>query len=326
MAKKVCAAVKHYDEHTEALFRPIWAYAEEVLDFPIVDALESWEESLTGSTRRNSKDSLLTAAIAAGAISYQDGAFVGQLNAGISRELREMGATFSKWSKSFKIEQTNLPIDVRQAIAAANVKNRELHLGLIALLTVIGSNVEKSDTDINTTAAAMVIDQNVVTQLAKTVPPSVVVPNVKLSVSDLADIKANVDDAIKKSVSTAARELAAAITKNELEGASIEKLRELINVHLARLRTRAKSIAERETAVFIAKERERLYKSIGVDSYIWQTRLDERVRAGHRILEGHQFSWDSPPVTNPATGDRNHPGEDYNCRCAPLPIIPTPDE
>ncbi len=325
MAKKVCAAVKHYDEHTEALFKPILAYAEDVLEFPIIDALENWEESLT-STRRNAKDSLLTAAIAAGAISYQDGAFTGQLNAGISRELREMGATFSKWSKSFKIEQTALPIEVRQSIAAATVKSRELHLGLVALLAVIGSNVEQADTDINTTAAAMVIDRDIVAQLTKTVPPAVVVPDVKLSIADLADIKANVDEAIKKSVSTAARDLATAITKNEIEGASIEKLRDLINVHLSKLRTRAKTIAERETAVFIAKERERLYKSIGVDSYIWQTRLDERVRADHRLLEGHQFTWDSPPVANRATGDKYHPGLGPNCRCAPLPILNLPNE
>jgi len=325
MAKRVCAGVKHYDEHTEALYRPILAYAEDVLEFPIVDALADWEDDLTNN-RRNANQSLLAGAIAAGIIVYHDGLFTGHFNAGTSRGLRELGAKFSKWTKSFKLDASALPIEIKQAVAVATVKSRELHAGLAALLLLIGSNVEHAETDINTTAAAMVIDRNVVEQLKKTVPTPVVVPDVKLSIADLADLKAQVDDAIKKTVAESARDIAAAIAKNELEGASITKLRELINVALERVRTRTKAIAERETALFIAKERERLYKSIGAESYIWQTRLDERVRPGHRVLEGHQFSWDSPPVTNHATGDRNNPGEDWNCRCCPLPLIPTPNE
>jgi len=325
MAKRVCAAVKHYDEHTAALLRPILDFTDDVFDLQIIDLLQDWEEGLT-NRRTNSNASALTAAIAAGSVVYQNGVFSGQFNAAISRELRALGAKFSKWSKSFKVESAELPVEVRQAVAVATIKSRELHTELAALLLLIGSNVEQADTDINTTASAMVIDRNVVEQLKKTVPQSIAVPDVKLSLDDLATLKANVDDAIKKSVSTAARDLAAAITKNELEGASIIKLRELVNVHLERLRTRAKGIAERETAIFIAKERERLYKSIGVDSYIWQTRLDERVRTDHRFLEGEQFTWDSPPIANRSTGDRYHPGCGPNCRCAPLPIVPIPNE
>jgi len=325
MAKLVCAAVKHYDEHTKAMLRPILDFTDEIFALPVIDVLADWEHDLT-TRRTNTNTSALTAAIAFGVIVYQDGIFTGQFNAGTSRELRELGAKFSKWGKSFKIEPAELPVEVRQSVAVATAKSRELHTELAALLMLIGGNVEQADTDINTTAAAMIIDRNVVDQMAKTMPPSIVVPNVKLSISDLATIKANVDDAIKKSVATAARDLSAAITKNELDGANLHDLRELINVHLERLNTRAKGIAERETALFIAKERERLYKSIGVDSYIWQTRLDERVREGHRVLEGEKFSWDSPPVTNPRTGDRNNPGEDHNCRCSPLPIVPISNE
>lgn len=325
MAKRVCAAVKHYDEHTAALLRPILDYTDEVFYLPIIDTLEDWEHRLT-RRRANAIASSLTAAIAAGAIVYQDGVFTGQFNAAISRELRAFGAKFSKAGRSFKIEPASLPIEIRQAIAVSTIKSRELHLELAALILLIAANVGQAETDINTTAAAMIIDRDIVEQLGKTVPANVVVPNVKLSIADLADLKANVDEAIKKSVATSARDLAEAITQNELEGANLHKLREIINVHLERLQTRAKSIAERETALFIAKERERLYKSIGVESYIWQTRLDERVRADHRILEGHQFTWDSPPVANRATGDRYNPGCGPNCRCAPLPIISTPND
>ena len=54
----------------------------------------------------------------------------------------------------------------------------------------------------------------------------------------------------------------------------------------------------------------------GIDRYMWQTSMDERVRPTHVDNEGKEFSWDAPP---PLTG---HPGEDIQCRCIALPIIP----
>lgn len=40
----------------------------------------------------------------------------------------------------------------------------------------------------------------------------------------------------------------------------------------------------------------------------------------HQELDGTEQSWDDPPVTN-EDGDRNHPGEDYQCRCVAYPIL-----
>jgi SPP1 gp7 family putative phage head morphogenesis protein len=66
-------------------------------------------------------------------------------------------------------------------------------------------------------------------------------------------------------------------------------------------------------------------KSAGVESYIWRTSLDERVRGdpdglypnavpSHFDREGKEFRWDSPP-------DGGHPGEDFQCRCTAEPVI-----
>jgi hypothetical protein len=41
------------------------------------------------------------------------------------------------------------------------------------------------------------------------------------------------------------------------------------------------------------------------------TSRDERVRSGHAALHGKVFRYDTPPVTNPRTGEVNHPGQDY---------------
>ena len=55
---------------------------------------------------------------------------------------------------------------------------------------------------------------------------------------------------------------------------------------------------------------------VGIEEYLWSTALDERVRPSHRIKNDVTYRWDSPP---PDTG---HPGEDVQCRCVGLAIIP----
>jgi SPP1 gp7 family putative phage head morphogenesis protein len=307
--KKVCAAVLHRDEHTDALFKPIYAYVEDVFEFPVIDILTDFGVDM----RRNAKETALTAAILAGVIYYHDGVFTGSFDAQTSKELRSYGAEFSKSRKAFRLASYDVPLGVRHAASVAKGKSEDLHKEIAAVLFLIAGNVEASETDINTTATAKIVDRDIVAQLKKTMPEGFTVPDVKLSIDELATLQAQVDEAIKKNVAEAALELAAQIEANRANGANLERLRELINIHFEKLKKRAKSIAEHQTALFIAKERERLYKSLGINSYIWQTRLDDRVRPDHRVLEGNQFSWDSPPVTNRATGAHNHPGEDFNC-------------
>jgi SPP1 gp7 family putative phage head morphogenesis protein len=57
---------------------------------------------------------------------------------------------------------------------------------------------------------------------------------------------------------------------------------------------------------------------IGVESYVWRTVGDERVRDTHDAVDGQTFSWADPP----AETDGNHPGEDYQCRCWAEPVLP----
>ena len=59
----------------------------------------------------------------------------------------------------------------------------------------------------------------------------------------------------------------------------------------------------------------------GVEEYIWTTSQDSRVRDSHKRLNNKKFRWDDPPVVDPKTGRRCHPGEDYGCRCIALPVF-----
>lgn len=57
----------------------------------------------------------------------------------------------------------------------------------------------------------------------------------------------------------------------------------------------------------------------GITQYTWSTSKDERVRDEHADLEGSVQSWDAPPPPG-------HPGQDYQCRCTAIPIMPGNDE
>lgn len=78
--------------------------------------------------------------------------------------------------------------------------------------------------------------------------------------------------------------------------------------------SRAELIARDQTLKLNGAITEMRQTNAGIDSYIWSTSQDERVREEHAVLEGQTFSWDSPP-------EPGHPGEDYQCRCVALPVI-----
>lgn len=55
-------------------------------------------------------------------------------------------------------------------------------------------------------------------------------------------------------------------------------------------------------------------RGAGFTHYQWSTARDERVRPTHMALEGEVFSWNEAPPPG-------HPGEDYQCRCAAVPVM-----
>lgn len=103
-------------------------------------------------------------------------------------------------------------------------------------------------------------------------------------------------------------------------GVRVEALRDLLaergNVSLGRAALIARDQTLKTNAA-IARAR---MQAAGVTSYRWSTSHDERVRQLHRILDGGAFEFDDPPVTA-RDGSTNNPGEDYQCRCIPIPII-----
>jgi len=55
--------------------------------------------------------------------------------------------------------------------------------------------------------------------------------------------------------------------------------------------------------------------TIGIESYVWSTSKDQRVRPDHADREGKEYRWDMPPSGGQA------PGKEIYCRCVALPVI-----
>lgn len=98
-------------------------------------------------------------------------------------------------------------------------------------------------------------------------------------------------------------------------GLRVEDLKKQLQERGSVSESRAELIARDQTLKVNGAITEIRQRSAGVDSYVWSTSLDERVREEHAALEGQTFSWSSPPSVG-------HPGQDYQCRCVAVPVIP----
>ena len=59
-------------------------------------------------------------------------------------------------------------------------------------------------------------------------------------------------------------------------------------------------------------------QALGVESFVWETSNDERVRESHAELQGETFRWDDPPEVD---GEIATPGSSINCRCNAAPDL-----
>lgn len=108
-------------------------------------------------------------------------------------------------------------------------------------------------------------------------------------------------------------------------GRRVEDLAEDIEARFGVSTSRARLIARDQVLKANSAMTQTRMTAAGVSRYRWSTSRDERVRPMHRELEGQIFNWSDPPITN-EKGDRNHPGEDINCRCVPVAVLDFEEE
>jgi SPP1 gp7 family putative phage head morphogenesis protein len=105
-------------------------------------------------------------------------------------------------------------------------------------------------------------------------------------------------------------------------GVHVNNLRKTIQERYEVTRSKAALLARDQTLKLNGQITRVRQTSAGVERYRWISSRDERVRPAHKALHGTVQRWDTPPVVDPKTGRTAHPGEDYQCRCVPVPELP----
>lgn len=125
-------------------------------------------------------------------------------------------------------------------------------------------------------------------------------------------------DLIQSLAETQLKDVKTIVQVNAQKGTLYSDVAKQIQKKFKVTENKAKLIARDQTSKFNGALNQARQQEIGMNTYIWQTSGDERVRPMHSELDGKVFSWDDPPVTN-ENGDTNHPNFDYNCRCIAVP-------
>jgi SPP1 gp7 family putative phage head morphogenesis protein len=164
------------------------------------------------------------------------------------------------------------------------------------------------------------VDRQAAEDLARVVPvPSTaVLPNARQLERDFIEQNTELIQLEQR----ARAEVREVITGPLREGIRVEEVRERIQERLGVVRSRAELIARDQTLKLYGQIQEARQTAAGIEEYTWSTSDDERVRSRHEELEGTTQRWDSPPIVDRKTGRRAHPGNDFQCRCAAIPILP----
>jgi len=102
-----------------------------------------------------------------------------------------------------------------------------------------------------------------------------------------------------------------------IAGESAAQLQARLKRQLEVADSRARLIARDQTSKLTSDLNRRRQEEAGVDSYIWRTSQDERVRARHRDLEGRQYRYGEPTGAEEGLP----PGQPIQCRCVAQGVV-----
>lgn len=270
--------------------------------------------------RKNDKTNLATA-ILAGRVVFHDGVFRGKFSASISKELKDLGGKFYPKQNAWRIDRMKLPVEVNQAITRIKTDMAEKVKKAIEHLDKIQAQ-EYTPVMMNTVAEGILDDLS--KQFEQTTADEIEIPMAMAGyIEDNLKTKynENMNLYIKGWTEESIVRLREKITENSMQGYRAEGMRQAIIDEYGVSERKAKFLARQETSLMVSKYREEHYKETGINFYQWSSSHDGRVRDSHKDLNGRIFSWNDPPIVDPVTGRRGHPGEDFGCRCVAVPVL-----
>ncbi len=129
-----------------------------------------------------------------------------------------------------------------------------------------------------------------------------------------------------------ALDVGAVLAETDVRDLHVNEIGKILSERFSVSEARGQFWARDQTLKLYARTQETRQRAAGARQYQWETVVDERVRgrpggrwannaSNHWVLHDTIQTWDLAPITNPNTGDRNHPGHDYQCRCSAYPLF-----
>lgn len=319
--------IKETTEDYEAMEKAIVDFFKKEIYIPALKILKIPKQQ---SVLKNSLDRLEDA-LRYGKISFFKGVFSGKFSAGVTNELKNLGAVWDRKTSTFRISKSNLPMSLRVLISTSETeylaKIAELDKSLqeivpekiadkLQVKKFFDSSLWKVEKDFNKSVGKITIAP----QLSKE-------QRSKIS----ADWEKNMQLFVKDFTEKEILKLRKNIQKNVFLGARYESAVGAIQKSYGVSENKAKFLARQETSLMMAKFKEVRYLDAGIKEYEWHNVAGSPlhpVRPRHKELgeaskKGVLYRFDRPPVTSAAGEPKreNNPGEDYNCRCFAIPVF-----
>lgn len=281
----------------------------------------------SSTTLKNAGDVEYTAIIAAlnrGTITYNMGRFSGTFNAALSRELKAMGAKWDPTRANFRFPKGDLPTAVEQAIQVSTARFKEkLKVLDSTLQKVLPEDVAKSvnvadSLDKSMARVAKHFQDNVKrVGITPTLTPEM---NRQITQEWEKDLRRYIKKFTAEEVTKLRGEIRQAVFAGDRYGSLVKGIQDSYKVSA----NKARFLARQEVKLLTTQYQEARYTEAGCEEYRWDCVKGtgaHPVRPDHKALDGTIQRWDSPPVTNKKTGARNHPGQDFGCRCKARPLV-----
>ena len=287
----------------------------------------------------NAKKTALESALKSGKVQYANGAFKGEINSAISKEIKALGGKFSRGA--WRLSSPDMPSVLLKAISANQIAMRVLEAKFNQAIAVMPKILSKSIASLEIESLGLAGLDRVSKEFKRTVGKAIsIAPDIgkegrkilkeEYFKSDQLPIKKyllrDFEDKTQYYMENFGQEtvekLRLKISYHISKGGTREGMRELIESELDIAEDRVRFIARQETSLLLSNFKEIQYKQAGVNKYIWRTVGDNRVREKHADLDGKTFSFDSPPDASYFnTGKPENPSKDYRCRCIAIPIV-----
>lgn len=318
----------HRPAYTSLLGKRLHGITSELIYDRVLDILQVAEEDRTNIHKENSyeegkdKHKAIKEALVAGLLMLDAGTgmFSGSFSAAISQEIRGLNGRWRNNTKTFEVRGQDLPLDILAVAADSSFKRKSAHDAVLGFIEQAKDGMAHAELGLDLQPTLKHISEDLHGQFKGTVAGR------GLWVSDvpaqlISEAEESIEESVKAHVSHALTRMERETLRNKESGANIKTLKRIVENERDTADKRMDMLADQSVSEFVAHNRKALYVPAGLTSYIWQTREDERVRDGHRALNQRVFSWNEPPIVNPYTGKRCHPGEDMNCRCIAIPVL-----